>query len=83
MHLNNINDMNAERIFGIALTFADVLTYDEYRKPKDLEVKRYCEANGIAYQNAPKSFEYHVPLDKCKLIYVVRPVCDSCFFHYR
>ena len=80
MHLNNINGMNAERIFGIALTFADVLTYDEYRKPKDLEVKRYCEANGIAYQNAPKSFECHVPLDKCKLIYVVRPVCDSCFF---
>lgn len=80
MHLDNVNDMNTERIFGIALTFADVLTYNEYRKPKDLEVKKYCEANGIAYQNAPKSFECHVHLDKCKIIYAVRPVCDSCFF---
>lgn len=72
--------MNTEKISAIALTFNDVLAYNKYRDPKDLAVKRYCEANDIAYQNAPKSFECHVPLDKCKIIYVVRPVCDSCFF---
>lgn len=80
MHLDYVNDMNTEKISAIALTFNDVLAYNQYRDPKDLEVKRYCEDNSIAYQNAPKSFECDVPLDKCKIVYVVRPVCDSHFF---
>lgn len=76
MHLDYVNDMNTERIFAIALTFADVQT----ACIKDLELKRYCEDNGIAYQNVPTDFKCTLRLNRCKIMYVVRPVCDSHLF---